>query len=107
MGKINVPVGYVIGGPGDIAGQPARNDYAALPEGVPAMVVNRREGQHQTVSTEVPILEEVADISFHWMDLALNGTAASYEELMTPDVCSDCTPGDWTLTSKHLETLLK
>ena len=107
MGNINVPVGYVIGGPEDIAGENAANDYEALPAGVPSMIVSRSSGTHRDVSTTPETLEEIADISFHWMDLMLNGKKASYDELKSKDVCSDCTPGDWSMMSKNLESLIK
>ena len=106
MEAIDVPVGYVIGASNDIAGGPARSDYQAMLEGVPAMIVSRAKGGHITVSTTTSILEEVADISFHWMDLVLYGNSDSYDELMSDDVCSDCTPGIWSMESKYLDTLL-
>jgi dienelactone hydrolase len=105
MGKISVPVGYVVGGEDDIAGTNAKADYPALKEGMPAMLVSRREGDHMTVSTDAKILPEVADIALAWMDLALYGR--SYDELTASRVCDACTPGDWSLQSKHLETLRK
>jgi len=49
---------------------------------------------------------EVADIYFHWMNLMLNGSQASYDELNSENVCSDCTPDDWFVMSKNLESLL-
>ncbi|GEM_PF-1255745 len=107
MDDVTVPVGFVVGGPSDIAGPNAVADYNALAEGIPGMVANRFEGGHQTVSTTVPILEEIADISFNWMQLALYGSTESYNELTSAKVCSDCTPEHWTLTSKHLDTLLQ
>jgi hypothetical protein len=71
------------------------------------MIVNRREGDHQTVSTDEKILPEDAEIALNWMDLALYGTKQAYEALTSKNVCDKCTPGDWTLKSKHLETLVK
>lgn len=107
MESITVPVGYVIGGDTDVAGGPARNDYESLDQTIPAMIVNRTTGGHFTVSTTVSILEEVADISFSWIDLVLYGSLTSYEEFTSENVCSDCTYGDWALTSRHLETFLE
>lgn len=40
------------------------------------------------------------------MDLSLYGTREASEALTSPNVCSTCEPGVWTLKSKHLETLL-
>ncbi len=103
---ITVPVGFVVGGDTDIAGANAKKDFAAMDQTIPAMLVSRREGGHMTVSTTVSILEQAADISFHWMDLVLYGNQASYDELNSEDVCSDCVPGDWSMASRNLETLI-
>jgi len=37
------------GGPEDIAGQPAKNDYEALASGLAAMVISRSAGTHYEV----------------------------------------------------------
>lgn len=107
MKAVKVPVGYIVGGEEDIAGANAKGDYAAMSEGIPAMIVNRREGDHQTVSTDEKILPEDAEIALNWMDLVLYGTPAAYDALTSKNVCDNCTPGDWTLTSKNLEKLKK
>lgn len=107
MKAVHIPVGYVVGGPEDIAGANATGDYDAMNAGVPGMIVSRREGDHQTVSTDEKILPEDAEIAPNWMDLALYGTKAAYEALTSPNVCGKCTPGDWTLESKNLDTLVK
>lgn len=105
MKAITMPVGYVIGGADDIAGANARGDYAAMNEGVPAMIVNRREGDHITVSTDEAVLPQDAELALSWMELALYGSHAAYDALTSANVCAVCTPGDWTLTAKNLETL--
>jgi predicted dienelactone hydrolase len=53
--KIAVPVGYVVGGSQDVANANANanSDYDALADGIPAMIVNRFEGDHMTVSKPV------------------------------------------------------
>jgi hypothetical protein len=107
MQNVKVPVGYIVGGDEDIAGANAKGDYEAMNEGLPAMIVHRREGDHQTVSTDTEILPENAEISLNWMDLALYGTKAAHVALTSPNVCDGCTPGDWKLESKNLETLVK
>ncbi|MET0385931.1 MAG: hypothetical protein ABW321_08225 [Polyangiales bacterium] len=106
-GAIKVPVGYVVGGPEDIAGANATGDYDSFSADLPAMIVSRKSGDHQTVSTDTMILPQVAEIALNWMDLALYGTKDAADELNTPNVCASCTPGDWTLKSKNLETLVK
>jgi hypothetical protein len=105
--KILVPDGYVVGGPQDIARPNATSDYDALPAGVPAMIVSRFDGSHLTVSTDQGILAEEARIALDWMDLALYGTKAAYDELTSSTVCFGCDAGNYTLMSKNLEKLLK
>lgn len=107
MKSIDIPVGYIVGGSEDIAGANAAGDYDAMNDGVPAMIVNRREGDHQTVSTDPMIAPEVAEIALNWMDLAIYGTKAAYEALSSADVCASCTPGDWMLKQKNIEKLQK
>lgn len=107
MQAIQVPVGYITGGPTDIAGGPARSDFDTLPADAPAMLVQRITGGHLTVSTNVAILEEVADIALNWMNLTLDGNEASYLDLTSETVCATCTPGDWILTEKNLDLLVE
>lgn len=108
MKAITVPVGYIVGSESeDIAAPNALMDYDAMNEGVPAMVVSRRAGDHMTVSTEPEIAPEVAEIALNWMDLALYGTKAAFDELSSMNRCANCTPGDWMMKSKHIETLQK
>lgn len=107
MGKIKVPVGYVVGGTEDIARANAEGDYAALSAGVPAMIVSRASGEHQTVSTDMMILDDVAEISLHWLDLSLYGTQEAYDQLSSSKVCAGCDAGPWTLKQKELQKLVK
>jgi X-Pro dipeptidyl-peptidase (S15 family) len=104
MKSIRVPVGYLVGGSQDAASADAAEDYAALSDGVPAMIVSRRQG---TVSTGEKVLRDDAEIALNWLDLALSGTQGAYDALKSANVCEKCTPGDWSLKSKHLETLLR
>jgi len=102
MKAISIPVGYVVGGEEDIAGANAQGDYDAMNEGIPAMIVSRKEGDHQTVSTDEKILPEDAEIALNWMDLALYGTKQAHDALTSKNVCDKCTPGYWTLKTKNL-----
>ncbi len=104
MSNVKVPVGYVVGGPEDIAGAEAAKDYDALPSGVPAYIASRANGDHQTVSIEPAILPEDAEIALNWLDLALFGNEDALEALQTTP-CEACAPGLWTPRAKHLETL--
>ena len=107
MEKVTVPVGYIVGGSEDIAGANAKGDYDAMKEGLPAMIVHRRAGDHPTVSTDPMVLPQNAEISLNWLELALYGKQQAYDDLKSENVCDVCTPGDWTLESKNLESLLK
>lgn len=107
MSAIKVPVGYVVGGPEDIAGANATADYDALSADVPAMIISRNMGDHQTVSTDTMILPQVAEMALNWMDLALNGTPEAAAVLTSPTVCEGCPSGTWTLKSRLLDTLEK
>jgi predicted dienelactone hydrolase len=104
---IQVPVGYIVGGETDIAGANATSDYDALPNGVPAAIVSRFEGDHRTVSTDAAILTDEAEISLSWMDLAVFGSRAAHVALTSATVCEGCEPGHYTLKAKNLETLLR
>jgi predicted dienelactone hydrolase len=107
MNAITVPVGYVVGGSQDIAGANASADYDALKAEIPAMIVSRSSGDHMTVSTDMTVLDDVAEIAVNWMDLALYGTKQAAEALSAPSVCSICEAGMWKLKSKNLEKLQK
>ncbi|RLT92824.1 MAG: hypothetical protein D9N11_16140 [Ketobacter sp.] len=106
MENITVPLGFVVGGSTDIAGRNAIKDYEILADGIPAMIVSRFKGGHLTVSTNVPILEQEANIALNWMNLALYGSQAAYDELTSDVVCSNCVANEWTVNAKSLELLL-
>jgi hypothetical protein len=105
--RIQVPVGYIVGGATDVAGANATSDYDALPDGVPAAIVSRFEGDHRTVSTDPGILADEAEISLSWLELTVFGSRTAHAALSSATVCKDCEPGHYTLKAKHLETLLK
>lgn len=106
MNDVHVPVGFAVGGPEDIAASQADQDYDVLPAGVPGYVAHRSAGDYPTVSTTASILDEVAEISVRFIDLALYGTKGSKRELLE-DPCPPCAPGTWSVTAKHLDQLVK
>jgi len=106
MGKIHVPVGYVNGGPQDISTAYIRQDYAALPSGVPAYAAHRSEGDHITVSVAPAVQPEVAEISTNWIDFALYGSPALARSIVA-DPCSSCPPGTWSAEAKNLAAASK
>jgi hypothetical protein len=108
MQAVKVPVGYITGSMSeDVAAPNASDDYDAMNDGIPALLVQRKSGDHVTVSTDEMILPENAEISLNWLDLALYGTKQALDTLTSPKVCDNCTPDVWTVKSKHLETLVK
>lgn len=107
MKAIKIPVGYIVGGSEDIAGGNAEGDYEAMNDGVPAMIVNRHEGDHETVSTNPMIAPFVAEIALDWMDLAVYGTKAAHDALNSMNVCNSCKPGEWMIKSKSIDMLQK
>ena len=108
MAAIEVPVGYVTGSMSeDVAAPNASDDYDAMKDGLPGMLVQRKMGDHVTVSTDEKILPEDAEIALNWLDLALYGTKQAYDTLTSPKVCDNCTPDTWNFKSKNLEKLIK
>lgn len=105
--RINVPIGYVVGGEADVIRTSAFSDYEALPNGVPAMIVSRSEGDHRAVSLDQAILVDEAEIALHWMELAVFGSQAAHAWLTSPSLCEGCAPGQYELKAKHLDTLLR
>ena len=105
MGEISVPVGFAVGGEEDIARHEAQQDYDALPAGVPGLVAGRRTFDHVLVSTDEGSLADVAEIGINWMDLTLHGSQAALDAL-DQNPCGECPPGLWTVTAKHLDTLV-
>ncbi len=96
MGGIDVPVGYVNGGPEDISTGPIQQDYELVPAGVPAYAAHRSSATHQVVSTDPSILAEVAEISTNWIDFTLYGNP-ELERTLLDDPCGACAPapGPW------------
>ena len=105
MGEISVPVGFAVGGEEDIARHEAMQDHDALPAGVPGLVAGRRTFDHVVVSTDEGALADVAEIGINWMDLSLNGNRAALAAL-EGNPCGDCPAGLWTVTAKHLDSLV-
>ncbi len=106
MSKVSVPVAYVVGGQEDIARTFASQDYDALPEGIPAYIARRAQGDHPTLSTSEQILtEEVSPIAINWSDLTLYGTSSAADALID-DPCPDCADDLWSIQAKDLDDLV-
>ncbi|HEY6532857.1 MAG TPA: hypothetical protein VIY72_11165 [Acidimicrobiales bacterium] len=105
MADIDVPVGYVNGGPEDISTANIEQDYGLLPVGVAAYWAHRSTATHQVVSTDPAVLTEVAEISTNWIDFTLYGNP-ELETTLLQDPCGSCAAGTWTTASKNLDLLV-
>ncbi len=105
MAAVHVPVGYVVGAPGeDIAYPQATQDLDLLAAGLGGFVASRDEGDHVTISTTPAILDEAADISLLWLDLVLNASPTARDRL-TEDPCATCPDGRWNVVARDLDVL--
>jgi dienelactone hydrolase len=104
MSRIDVPIGYVIGGPEDISTTFARQDYALVPAGTPAYLTHRSSATHQQVSVDPANQAEVAQISTNWLDFAFYGDP-TVEMALLEDPCRTCASGTWTTESKDLDRI--
>lgn len=102
MGNILVPVGYIVGGPEDIATVYAQQDYELLPVGVPGYIARRFEADHRKVSTDTDILQEVAEISTNWIDFTLYANPEVKQNLIDSP-CQSCEAETWTVDFKNLD----
>jgi dienelactone hydrolase len=105
MVDVKVPVGFVVGGPEDLASPQADQDYELLGDGIAGYVASRAAADHPTVSTDPSILDEVAEISTNWLDLAVHGNADARVNLVDRP-CRGCAPGLWSVQTKHLDALV-
>jgi predicted dienelactone hydrolase len=96
MEKVKVPVGFAVGGDEDFANPQARQDYELLAEGIPGYVASRASGDHMTVSTDVAILGEVAEIGVNWIAFAVSGDEEARDALVNGP------PSQWTVQAKGL-----
>jgi hypothetical protein len=99
MDRVKVPVGFVVGGPEDLARANANRDIDLLGAGYPGFIAQRRTADHVTLSTTPAILQEVAEISTLWLDFALYGTASAKQALAT-NPCRSCAAGMYTVRTK-------
>ena len=102
MNKVTVPVGYVVGGPEDIARDQADQDYDLLAKGLASMVVKRAEGDHRAVSTTPDIQIRAADIGNIWLKATLFGNKEAIKVLAGDTPCAICDPKVWTIKTKNL-----
>lgn len=75
-------------------------DYDALPAGIPAVVVERRAGDHRTVSTNPAILADVSEIGLAWFRASLDRDKAAVG-LVTTKGCPNCSASTWIVRAKN------
>jgi hypothetical protein len=107
LNNIKIPVAYMVGADEDIAKANALGDYEGFPDGVPAVVYSRSSGDHVLISSDRTVIAQGAEIALNWFDLTLYGTKAALDVLTAKEPCSMCMPGQWTMTAKNLETLVR
>ena len=82
--KVDVPLGFAVGGTDDIARPQALQDIDLLAPGVPGYIAMRSTGDHVKVSTDPAIQAQVAEIGINWMDFTLNGNDEASHRLAVP-----------------------
>jgi hypothetical protein len=100
MDKVEVPVGFVVGGPEDLARANANRDIDLLGAGYPGYVAQRATADHVTLSTTPAILREVAEIGANWIEFSLYGTASARATLTGNPCGSTCPAGTYTVRTK-------
>jgi len=102
MRDVSVPLGFVVGGPEDVARLQANQDYDLLEAGLAAMVVERVSADHETVSTDPDMQADAAGIALHWLNAILFDDHEAVEALTDGTPCTTCAPGVWTVKTKNL-----
>ncbi len=106
MDRVQVPVGYVVGGEEDIARAQALQDVDLLGEGLARFVALRSTGDHWAVSTDEALVVESAEIALHWLDLVVWGTPEA-ADLLVEEPCGLCASETWTVEAANLASLVR
>jgi hypothetical protein len=101
MSKVSAPVLFIVGGEEDIERKPANLNYSLLRDGIAAMVVSRSAGDHRTVSTDLDMQSDAADIGVNWFKATINNDKNAIKTLQT-NLCTKCDSKTWSAENKHL-----
>lgn len=95
---LHAPVAYFTGGPGDIAYENALDDYARLPQGLPAFIGHLDVGHYGTFAE--PDGGEYGRVGVAWLEWQLKGDQRARQEFVGDD-CGLCST-EWDTDSKNL-----
>ncbi|WP_207933218.1 alpha/beta hydrolase [Actinomadura sp. GC306] len=98
LARLRAPIGYFIGGPGDIAYENAMDDWDRLPSGLPAFMGNLDVGHMGTYGQ--PNGGEFGRVGAAWLKWQLKGDAQARQMFVGPD-CGLC-GGEWSVRQKNL-----
>jgi dienelactone hydrolase len=97
--QLDVPIAWIIGGPGDIAYTGFQADWA-MPLTVPMFQAQHPYLVHQLGWSSQESQLEFAEIAIYWLDLTLSGNKQAGQYLLgTP--CGFCDNPNWTTESRN------
>jgi dienelactone hydrolase len=116
LDALHTPTMWVTGGTTDVAYLGAHNDYAAIPESVPAVLADNSVSGHTGIyhgntdavaavagmaAVDQAVEVQGSTLAVQWLDYTLNGNtdAASY---FLDENCGLCTEPYWTIQSKNI-----
>jgi dienelactone hydrolase len=100
--KLNIPIAWIMGGPGDIAYPGMQADWK-MPLTAPMFQAQHSHLIHQLGWSAKDSQLEFAEIAIHWLDLTLNGNRQAAEYILG-DPCGFCDNPNWTTESKNWES---
>ncbi|TDE24962.1 alpha/beta hydrolase [Actinomadura sp. 6K520] len=98
LARLHAPIGYFIGGPGDIAYENAMDDWDRLPAGLPAFMGNLDVGHMGTYGQ--PNGGEFGRVGAAWLKWQLKGDAQAGQMFVGPD-CGLCGT-EWSVRQQNL-----
>jgi hypothetical protein len=98
--KLHAPVAWLNGGPSDIAYANAVDDYAKVPNNIPAVYAEYGNVGHMGLWTDTNLAAQMATVSRAWVDATIYGDAAAKAQFVGPN-CGLCSGTEWTMQSKN------
>jgi hypothetical protein len=100
LAKLHGPTAWLNGGPSDIAYQNAVDDYAKVPDTVPAVLGSYGNVGHMGLWTNTALSAQMATVSRNWVDATIYGDAAAKAQFVGSN-CGLCSGTQWKLQSKN------